>query len=91
MDQIDDRVKAAVEAVSRYVNGMGHKPEEFVALMDREHRTLQQLFTGICVAWFRHLGEMHDKKFFDLRNEDSCKLGKRFVETFGSETYLRYI
>lgn len=73
--------KDVVESISHYVNNMSHKPEHFVEQMSYQHRTLQQSFTRICVAWLLHLAEMERKGFYDLRNEGSVKLAKELKPT----------
>lgn len=50
-----------------------------VAEMAREHRTIQQNFTALCVAWLEELARKAEAGDFDLRNEAACNLGKRFV------------
>ena len=53
--------------------------EAFVDEMSREHRTIQQSFTRLCVAWLMHLGlDVHEQ--YDDRNAASVRLGRAFVE-----------
>jgi hypothetical protein len=77
--------KKAVEAVSIMVNNMSYNPEEFVKMMGIEHRTLQQSFTRLCVAWMEHMALKYDQNKYDGRNEASAKLGKLFVENIEEE------
>lgn len=86
---MDKNAETAVKAMSNYVNNFGCKPMEFATLMGREHRTLQQTFTGICVAWLEHLARCEAQGYYDLRNEASVKLGKRFVNAI--EEVDRYL
>lgn len=68
-----------VRAVTCYLNSFDNsRSEKFVEHMAYEHRTLQQNFTRLCVAWLTHLGR--DIKLYDDRNEASVKLGKLFLE-----------
>lgn len=46
-------VNKDVNAVSDMVNSMNFSPEEFCERMKREHRTLQQSFTRLCIAWIK--------------------------------------
>ena len=63
----------AVGTISSFVNNMGVDYEEFARLMGNEHRTLQQNFTKLCVAWLKHLSEV---EYYDLRNEGSVKFAQ---------------
>ena len=62
-----------VSVMSNFVNGMGADYKEFAELMGRGHRTLQQNFTKLCVAWLKHLAEV---EYYDLRNEGSVKFAQ---------------
>jgi hypothetical protein len=63
----------AVGTISSFVNNMGVDYEEFARLMGNEHRTLQQNFTKLCVAWLKYLSEV---EYYDLRNEGSVKFAQ---------------
>ena len=43
----------AAKTMGDYVNSYSHDSKEFVEAMSRQHRTLQQSFTGVCVAWLK--------------------------------------
>ena len=74
------------------VNNMSFKGKEFAQEMGRQHRTLQQNFTRACVAWLEHLAEMEKAGRFDLRNEDSCKLARKIIDTTDErDRYLSYV
>ena len=62
-----------VKEISNYVNSYSSSYEEFARLMSYEHRTLQQNFTKLCIAWLRELSETES---YDLRNEASVKFAK---------------
>lgn len=51
----------------------------FVERMGREHRTLQQGFTRLCVAWLEHLASLNENQY-DARNESSVLYAKKVVE-----------
>jgi len=70
-----ERAEDAVSQISRYVNGFSREPLEFVTAMAGEHRTLQQSFTRLCMAWLEHLAEAPDYEF-DLRNQASREVAK---------------
>lgn len=62
-----------VKEISNYVNSYSSDYKEFARLMSYEHRTLQQNFTKLCIAWLKELSET---KSYDLRNEASVKFAK---------------
>lgn len=76
--------------VADYVNG--RNADEFVKGMAQQHRTLQQSFTGLCVAWFEYLASRQPGQY-DLRNQDSVDLAKEIVasEEWINAKYLRHI
>lgn len=63
----------AVSVMSNFVNSSEADYKEFAELMGREHRTLQQQFTKLCVAWLKHLATT---EYYDLRNEASVKFAQ---------------
>jgi hypothetical protein len=62
-----------VKAIINYVNNGNSNYKEFARLMSYEHRTLQQQFTKLCIAWLKELSETEN---YDLRNEGSVKFAK---------------
>jgi hypothetical protein len=62
-----------VKEISNYVNSYRSDYKEFARLMSYEHRTLQQQFTKLCIAWLKELSETEN---YDLRNEGSVKFAK---------------
>lgn len=70
MKTIDTEI---VEEVINYVNNGNSSYEEFARLMSYEHRTLQQQFTKLCIAWLKELSETEN---YDLRNEASVKFAQ---------------
>ena len=75
--------------MSSYVNTFSDgASESFVDEMSREHRTLQQNFTRLCVAWLHHLGrDIHG--LYDDRNKASVMLGRAFIDNIPAE--LRHL
>jgi len=68
--------------MARLLNGSGGAwAEQFVATMAREHRTLQQLFTGLCLKWLYHLAAHPEHQ--DLRNQASVETATRVVAALG--------
>ena len=72
-----DRDSRAVNYMSNYVNSFSNDYDEFARLMGCEHRTLQQNFTKLCIAWLKQLSEAES---YDLRNEASVKFAKRIKD-----------
>jgi len=77
------------EAMSRFINNMNDDPKKvFIEKMGRDHRTLQQNFTRLCVNWLEQIAKGHS----DLRNQASVELGKKFIEKIpAEERFLPYI
>jgi hypothetical protein len=73
----DEKAQAAFQAMSNFVNIMGHGQKEFIALMERDHPTLQQQFTGLCLAWLRHVASKEYRT--DGRNEYSQKIARKLM------------
>lgn len=68
-----------VRAVEKFVSNFGidrESKEVARAMSIHLHRTLQQNFTRLCIAWFLRLAQMEEEGSYDLRNEASCKLAK---------------
>lgn len=55
------------------INNFSFSSKEFCKQMDMEHRTLQQSFTRLCIAWLRHCAEL---EHYDGRNEASVRVGR---------------
>lgn len=72
--------KTIVNDLSDYVNTYSDKSKEFNEMMGREHRTLQQSFTRLCLAWLEYVGS--DQYRFDGRNESSHKTIKIMLEGY---------
>jgi hypothetical protein len=72
--------KETVENVTDYLNSFSNKEKEFIQEMNKEHRTLQQSFTKLCLAWLENCAS--EDYHFDGRNEDSHRISKEIVEGF---------
>ena len=77
-----ERTKAAVEAMSNFVNNYGHSPELFARLMANEHRTLQQSFSKLMLVWLEYIAT--DEYRTDGRNEASQMVAKRLIKAHES-------
>lgn len=76
----------AVKVMSDFVNNMSLNEKEFAVLMSQEHRTLQQSFTNVCLAWMRELASKNEGQY-DLRNEQSVKVAKEIIEKVEFASY----
>jgi hypothetical protein len=70
----------AVRTVSDFVNNYAHSVTAFVSYMAHEHRTLQQSFTRLCLAWLKHLASLNEYEY-DLRNEHSVQVARLVAQT----------
>jgi hypothetical protein len=88
----EEDIKNIVKTMSDFVNSFGSSSnnEGFARLMGCEHRTLQQNFTRLCTVWFEHLSKVKNRRY-DLRNEASVKLAKKFVEKLKDDIYLPHV
>ena len=80
---IDQAVRDGVEAFEHVVNRGGFRTAtEVASVIGTWHRTLQQSFTRVCVAWFDHLAEVgaRGSGHYDMRNEASVRLAEAFQE-----------
>jgi len=71
-----DPVEELVKYVSNCVN-YSIDNKKFAERFGREHRTLQQSFTRLCMEWVRYLAKQEN---YDARNEASVKLAKGLVD-----------
>ena len=74
------QAKEVVNNVTDYLNSFSNKNKEFIQEMNREHRTLQQNFTKLCMVWLENCAS--EEYRFDGRNEASHKISKEMVEGF---------
>ena len=82
MEKTNEEVaKEMAKNVSSFINNIGCDGRTFVEAMAWEHRTLQQNFTRLCVSWLELLSK--NPYGYDLRNEASYQLAKKFVERLG--------
>ena len=66
-----------VSTLSSYVNSFNCDYNGFAEKFGYEHRTLQQNFTKLCIAWLKHLAETEN---YDLRNQASVEFAKSIKE-----------
>lgn len=71
--------KENVQKVSSMLNSFSFNTKEFCELMCREHRTLQQSFTRLCIEWLCTCAS--DEYRYDGRNEASHIVAKALIES----------
>lgn len=81
-----ENVDYVVKTITDFINNYVFPIERFVETMGREHRTLQQSFTGLCLAWFTHLAGLKTGEY-DLRNEASVELAKEILKKVEAANY----
>ena len=72
--------KDLTNQITDYLNTFGDKSEDFNQAMSREHRTLQQNFTRLCLKWLEHIAS--DEYHTDGRNEQSKDIAKKLLGGF---------
>ena len=60
--------------ITNHLNTYGDKSEAFNEAMSREHRTLQQNFTRLCLKWLEHVAS--DEYSTDGRTNNQKRLHK---------------
>lgn len=72
--------KEVVVTMSNFVNSYSRTHEEFCKEMSREHRTLQQSFTRLCLQWLEHIAS--DEYMTDGRNMGSQIVARELLKGF---------
>jgi hypothetical protein len=71
---MENKYNETVKNLSSALNSFSFNTKEFCMCMTREHKTLQQSFMRLCLAWIETCSsEAYD---YDGRNEQSHKLAK---------------
>ena len=71
-----------VETVSTMLNDFGFSAKGFCESMAREHRTLQQSFTRLCIEWLQTCADAEYR--YDGRNEASHKIAVEIAQSYGA-------
>lgn len=82
-----ERAEQIVDEITNFVNTMSLDPSEFIAAMAKEHRTLQQSFTKLCIQWLEYVAS--DDYRHDPRNEASHEIAKKMIEGFYKINHYR--
>ena len=75
-----EMAKELVEKITDFVNSYSLKSEQFNEAMSREHRTLQQSFTRLCLKWIEYVAS--DEYRTDGRNEASHEICAQLLKGF---------
>lgn len=75
----DEKIKEQVNQVTDMLNSFSFDYEGFCKQMCREHRTLQQSFTRLCIHWLSTCAG--DNYQYDGRNEASHDIAKALIES----------
>lgn len=77
-NELDDLIKTTAEGISRIVNaGDRQDVEKLVELMLKDHRTLLQAKTEVCLKYLAGLNEQRKMGFYDLRDQHACNMAER--------------
>lgn len=70
------------ETMTNFVNtfSSGITNKQFIEAMNRQHRTLQQSFTRLCLTWLENCAS--DEYRFDGRNEGTHNTCKELISEF---------
>ena len=71
-----------VETVSTMLNDFGFSAKGFCESMTREHRTLQQSFTRLCIEWLQTYADAEYR--YDGRNEASHTIAVEIAQSYGA-------
>ena len=66
--------------ITNHLNSFNDKSEEINNAMSREHRTLQQNFTRLCLKWLEYVAS--DEYNTDGRNEQSKEVAQTLLNGF---------
>lgn len=75
----NEKAKKEAEQVADMLNSYSFNPEEFCKAMTKEHRTLQQSFTRLCIHWLCTCAS--DDYHYDGRNEASHEVAKAIINS----------
>ena len=78
--ELKDRSEKIVADLAKLVNSMSFKPDYFIDAMSKEHRTLQQSFTRLCLKWIEYVAS--DEYRTDGRNEASHEICAQLLKGF---------
>jgi len=86
-EELKEKGKNTARGISDIVNyssGTGIEGffEEVNNEMSKDHRTLQQSYTRMCLQWLEQVAERKGPQFTDARNESSQKISEQLMDGF---------
>jgi hypothetical protein len=88
-----EREQEAQETAATIASFLNHSnPQDLALAISRQHRTLQQLFSRVCIEWARHCAALPEGAY-DLRNADSVDFFRKVTATkeWQQNDGLRYV
>jgi hypothetical protein len=80
--------KEMASLITDFLNKYNAPTSEMLAHMTSEHRTLQQLFTSLCLEWIAICA--HEDYRHDLRNEGSHEVCKKLIAAYKEQTGMDF-
>ena len=77
------KIEAAAQVMSNFINNLSPEYAEFCQIMAKDHPTLQQSFTRLCLEWIKTMADK-DQRFIDPRNEESHKVCNKIKTALSS-------
>jgi len=79
----EQQTKELTKQIMNYLNS-GKSIDALIQSIGKEHRTLQQVFTNVCISWLKYCANL---EHYDGRNEASVKLAKEIFEKIEDVQY----
>lgn len=73
-----EKAKITAEKIGELLNDFSFNTKDVCEALTREHRTLQQTFTRLCIEWLRTCAD--DNYPCDGRNISSHKVAKQLID-----------
>ena len=87
----EKRFEIIASELANALNIMGNHGEGFVKTVTKEHRTIQQLIFKLFMDCVREWAKFYNKDYYDLRNEDTCKIAHEITRGVLDQPHIRYI
>lgn len=81
---VQKNVEKVARTISEFMNNYSCPMDLLIAEIGKDHPTLQQSFTGLCLKWLQHMAE---KQYVDGRNEYSQRLAREILEKVPAAAY----
>ena len=78
--EMDERYKEKAATIGNLVNLIGFDNKKFCSEMSCQHKTLQQNFTRMCIAWLEYCATDEYGSRTDGRNEDSHIVAREIMK-----------